>query len=242
MVESMAITVIHGEDIITSRLFLKKELGVCKARVLDAKTPDSGTILQELAAVSLFEDDQPLVIEHLLSTKRTSVLTSLAQSTRIVYLWEAQEIASAMLGKLGQARVVHFPISRGLFSFIDSLRPCTFPTMVDGFHKLLILGEAPEFIWRVLMNRLRELTHFKSSEVTTKPQWKMQKLQTQVKTFDRRVLLRVYLRAIETEYALKSGKSALSIISQTELVLAAIDRCSQARYATRSTKHSYSAL
>lgn len=233
----MPTTVIHGADIITSRSFLRKELGARKARIVEGRTAESGTILQELASVSLFQDDQPLVIEHLFSTRRTSVLTSVVQSTRIVYLWEAQEIAPTVLAKLGEVRVVHFPISRGLFSYLDSLRPCTFPVMVHGLHNLLLHGETPELIWRILMNRLRDLTHFQSGQVPNGPQWKIQKLQTQAQTFDSRALLRVYLRAIETEYALKSGKSALSIISQTELVLAAIDRCSQARYATRSTNH-----
>lgn len=234
---NMPVTIIHGEDIITSRSFLKKMLDAQKAPILDAKTTDSGTILQELASISLFEDDQPLVIEHLFSPKRTSVIPALMQSTRTIYLWEPKQIGSALLVKAAGARVVHFPISRTLFTWLDSLRPSAFPKMVGDLHSLLTHREPPELIWRILMNRLQELTQVHSQRVASVPQWKIQKLQTQAQKFSNKALSRVYVRAIETEYAFKSGKSPLSIACQIELVLAAIDRCQQAGYAKHNANH-----
>ena len=138
------LTIIHGNDIVTSRKFFFQEKQRFPDVTLMHEDEVNLTILtQVLEGGGLFEDSKTLFIEQFLSQRRKSsekefVITYLAKQakTLTIFLWEGKELERAVFSPFKDANVKLYKLPSTLFAFLDAIKPGNGKLLVQLFHSL----------------------------------------------------------------------------------------------------------
>ena len=138
------ITVIHGDDIATSRNNLISErLGAKNPVTFDGEKFTISDLMQSIEGGSLFNEEKEIFIENLFSSKKTNpnfraileYINKITNDAKII-IWEKTELSKTDISAFNKASVRLFKIPQKMFLFVDSIRPDSLNN-IKLFHELL---------------------------------------------------------------------------------------------------------
>ena len=141
------ITIIHGDDLVSSRNYLSElKKKHKKSLFFEEDIVNKESLFSSLENLTLFEEDTPdaVFIENLLVKNKTtskefkdlvSYLVSKEKNIDI-YLWEPSLLSKTSLNVFKSATVKLFKLKNTLFYFLDSIKPNN-PQNIVLFHQAL---------------------------------------------------------------------------------------------------------
>jgi len=213
------ITIIHGDNIESSRNELTSIIASCKGkeiRRLDEKHLDETALIQAMESNSLFSTNVVVIIENLFTplgrkTKRikefTKIIDDNTQSADCI-CWEPKELSKEVLSCFtSKIASKVFSIPKTIFIFLDTIKTNNAKTLLSMTDELFLVS-APELVWNMMISRMRQLIQIQSGETPAKLQsWQVSRLTNQARSFTMDKLLKSYKNMLDMEYALKSGLS-----------------------------------
>ncbi len=209
------ITVIHGEDVAASRKYLSECKKVSQNHALFSGERLTLTDLTQAASSGgLFAEEQHIVIENLLTRKKSqeldAIIAYIKNDKETTYtLWEPKALNKTQLGSLTTATIKNFPIPQILFSFLDALKPHNGTQLVKLFHEMLQNTEV-EMIFFMLIRQFRILLTIQNAtstieEVKRLSPWQKEKLLKQSQQFSESELKTTYRKLFEIDLGNKTG-------------------------------------
>lgn len=204
------ITVIHGDDIVSSRKYFIELKNSSKDSVtLDGKNLTLDALVQTSKSNSLFSSERNIFIENFFSkkTKEIEKLIDVINKSRNsdITIWEDKELSRGDLSSLPKATIKLFKISQNIFSFLDNIKPSRNDNLKD-FHKALETADE-EAVFYMLIRQFRLLIGLNSpiDEVKRLSDWQIDKLQRQAKFFTSGQLKKIYKKLFDIDLGIKSG-------------------------------------
>jgi hypothetical protein len=224
------ITLIHGDDTVSSRNFyISKKKQAAAPVTLEADRITLTDLIQALSGGGLFAEEKDIFIESLLTKKKksaelTAILAELVSQTDAnIYLWEGKELEKRTITSLKNVSNQLFKLPQSLFQFLDSLGPKNTRQLIL-FHKTIETTES-EMVFFMLIRHFRLLLALSSptadpiDEVKGIAPWQQTKLQKQMKLFTPDQLKRAYHKLYEIDLGVKTGSSPLPLISSIDIFL-----------------------
>lgn len=227
------ITIIHGDDIVSSRNFFTQE----KTKFPNHQTLTDSYAVSDIAQAlerSLFGDETVIFIENLLTRKKSKekedIIAYIAKqkSNNTIYLWEDAEIPQKTIQLFTHVQSRLFKLPKLLFTFLDTLSPKNGNKLVILFHKVIEQADA-DFVFAMIARQFRLLLscHPKLSEessdtideVKRLAQWQISKLTKQRSFFTDAQLLSNYQKLLAIETSLKTGTLSLSLTQAIDFFL-----------------------
>lgn len=230
------IYIFHGENITASRdAFIQEKKQHSSVLSFSGATLTLEQLTQALEGQGLFENDQPIFIEELLSKRKQSkeldslVSFILNHTSSIINVWESKELTKKQLQAFKDAKIQKFDLPKVLFAFLDSLKPGNSNQSISLFHECLATEE-PEFLFfmivrqfRMLLALIEPMTNDQQptaiDEVSRLAPWQKGKLEKQAKSFGTDRLLSVYKKLFEIESGLKTGQLSQPLDAELDLFL-----------------------
>lgn len=228
------ITIIHGDDISSSRSYFLE----LRQKQKNFVSFDGGKItitdlVQNIEGSGLFGDTKSIFIEDLLSklkkTEKTTkeMLNFIAKSTKDsnFVLWESKEIQKRDLSLFKDAIVKIFKLPKNIFLFLDNLKPLNSRNLLRLFHEALDSGIKEELILFMIQRQIRLLLALSGDssqiidEVSRLAPWQTGKLEKQALLFSELQLKQIYFKLYEIEIAQKTGSSSLSLTQNIDFLL-----------------------
>lgn len=225
------ITVIHGDDIASSRIFFQR---------VKEKTPDRRTIagssvdMTQLAQLfdseNLFASSQTIFIEELLTKKKQSgdfeaLLAFLNKHSydNTIYLWEGKEVAKTILNKLKNVASHPYKLPQSLFQFLDSISPKNKQQALQLFHKTIVTAEQ-EVVFFMLIRHVRLMLALcdkeaQIDEVKRMASWQKSKIKKQAATFSKTGLGNALQQLHKIDYDHKTGATPMSLSASIDIFL-----------------------
>lgn len=212
------ITIINGYDTASSReYFFHKKSKIKNPKTFDGEKLTQQDIVEFFYGTNLFEDKKNIVIENLLSKKRSdkeieeivSILNKNEKSN--IVIWEEKEISSKYLKLFPKAIAKTFNYPKILFNFLESLKPGNGKFLFESFHELL-KSSAQEIVVFMIIRQIRLLlgiidksSKFQIEEVKNLAPWQKQRLLKQASFFDQDHLKKIYNKIYKIDLMHKTG-------------------------------------
>ncbi len=217
------ITIIHGDDLSTSRNHYLSERQKTKNPVIfEGGKLSLSELLQSLEGGSLFNEEKNIFIENFFSSKKANPefkkiieIIQNNKSANIVF-WENTELSKTDLNSVKNPVVRLFKVPQNLFNFLDGIKPSD-KTSIKLFH-LLLQEMEPEFIFYMVIRQFRLLlavsdinSNEKIDEVKRLAPWQITKLKRQVSLFGEQKLREIYNKLYLIDMEQKTGKSSFNL-------------------------------
>ena len=225
------ITIIHGNDITTSRNFyieLRKK--TANYELIDGKNLDFDTLFRTFQGNSLFTNEKNIYIENFFSNiKSNSIefkkITDYLNKNKNINLlfWEAKVLTKTQASSIKSAQVKEFSYPQVLFVFLDSFKPQNLSS-IKLFHQLNKTMEA-ELIFYMIVRQLRlmiavlEEGKNEIDEIKRLAPWQLSKLRSQGGHFGKNKLLDLYKKLYLIDYQTKYGLTPLSLSTNIDIFL-----------------------
>lgn len=226
------ITIIHGDDMATSRKYLQEQKeNINEFVVLEAEAALSD-FAQNIEGSAFFNNTKTIFIEDFLSkggkiditVKEIIEFVNKHEKDVKLFFWERKEISKKTLSLFKNAVVKTFKIPKHIFLFLDSLKPNIGARAVDLFHQALQASE-PEILLFMLVRQFRLLIAISNKsrtpieELSRLAPWQESKFKRQASYFSKEQLKTVYKKLYEIDVAQKTGNSPLSLIQSIDFYL-----------------------
>lgn len=216
------ITVIHGEDIASSRnYFISEKEKYENSVIYDAKSLSEQGLLEILQAKNLFFDQKGIFIENLLLLKNKDFieLVKKAGTDSNIYIWEGKEISSTeLLGLKAISKL--FKLPQELFVFLDNIRPNNSQNVY--FFRNALKNSPEDLIFYMLIRQFRLLLAVSGDaeidEAKRLLPWQREKLERQAKLFSEKDLKRTYNKLYKIDHDIKTGEAS-SLTSSIDFLL-----------------------
>ncbi len=226
------ITVIHGEDIVASRKhFLSLVQKEKNPAIFDYQQVTKTDLMQILEGGSLFEENISLFIEDLFSKRKPSKeFEEIVEYLKISYdkgdiiLWESKELTNKTTSLFPKATTTHFPLSKTLFTFLNSIKPGNTKKLITLFHKTLETTEA-ELVFFMLIRQFRLLLavsdHIDSiiDETQRLAPWQKNTLEKQAQLFSQDKLKELYRKLYVIDLGQKTGMPGTNMTQAIDFFL-----------------------
>lgn len=226
------ITIVHGDDIVSSRNFLISQKQKRRNPLeFNGESVTLTDLVQIFEGGELFSEEKTLFLEDFLTKRKQSrekdqILLYLAKhQNHEIFLWEGKEASLKSLALFKKAEVKHFKLPRSLFAFLDSIKPGSGPVLIGPFHKTLENMEG-ELVFFMLVRQIRLLLALSDSnsneqidEVKRLAPWQRGNLQRQASFFTAEELKKQFVRLYELDLAQKTGNLSLSLIQAIDMFL-----------------------
>lgn len=223
--------IIHGEKTAASRsYFLELKKKATQSVFFDGSTVSLTDLVQSLEGGGLFNEEQQVFIEELLSQPASNALDEMIaylkkQTNATITFWEKKELPRKILTQFRNAEIRLFNPPKELFTFLDGLRPSSTES-IKQFHQVL-REEAAELIFFMMVRQFRLLIAlFESNretesidEVKRLAPWQKQKLKRQGQFFSKDQLKTMYSQLFDIEYSIKTGKTPLTLSQAVDFFL-----------------------
>lgn len=225
------ITIIHGDDVISSRLELTKLKEQHKDKeivILTAEKFSIKEIYPLLQTDSLFSTNRLIILENLIISsdkKQKDGLLEFFQkftSNDPIIVWESKEISSVLIKKyFPKAKILTCKIPQMLFRFLDNIGKDNNNAILSQFHSLVKTHPA-EFIYTMLLRQIRLLITLKDSSFHEHGllSWQVGKLSLQARLFSYDELLVFYRQLLHVDYKIKSGQTPFSMKESLDIFFA----------------------
>jgi len=201
------ITIIHGDDIASSRNYLNElRQKNSDSTLINGDDISVTSLLQVVDGGDLFSTGKTILIENFYTKKKSpkefEALIAILKEKTLEYeiiLWEGKEIDKKSLTIFKHATVKTYKLPQTLFLFLDSLKPNQGKALVQLYQKASVNIE-PEMIFFMLIRQVRLLLalYQKNSdeidEVKRLAPWQLGKLQKQAKLFTKEELCSVHAK------------------------------------------------
>lgn len=224
------ITIIHGEDVASSRdYFFSEKQKSLNPVIINGENLNITSLHQILEAKSLFFETKDIFIDNFFSAKTLpdefKQILSLLKRTHLkfnIFFWEGNELSKSDLNQFKDARIKPFKLAQNLFSFLDNIKPKN-PQNLILFHKALDTSDE-SLIFYMLIRQFRLLLALSDSspsidEVKKLFPWQREKLERQASLFNLSELKTIYNRLFEIDYKSKSGRLANTISQAIDILL-----------------------
>ena len=222
------ITLIHGDDIETSRnelTRLKDQAKTKEIRVLDGRSIDESSLTQALQSSSMFGEDTAIFIENLFGKlgRKIKLIETLAKilmnSTADVVIWENKEVSPSVVKSIPKANVKLYKLPSIIFQFLDGISPRSASRLLP-LYESLVETEAQEIVFSMLVRRIRQLIQVSNGVTPEGMQgWQVSRLTRQAKSFTIDKLLSMYKKLLDIESSIKTGSSPFTLRQLTEKYL-----------------------
>lgn len=234
------ITIIHGNDIATSRkYFMNEKERFVNSLLIDGQKIDLTDLIQIFEGGELFVEQKNFFIEQLLSKRKKSkeldqILEYINKNgiENDIYIWEEKEITPASIKTLKNPVVKTFKLPQTLFLFLENIKPGNGKTPVRLFHET-IENSDPEMVFFMIVRQIRTLLALHlggvngrtASEVSTISEvsrlapWQKSKLQAQADFFEPVELIHIYNKLFEIEKGLKTGGLSANLTQTIDFLL-----------------------
>ena len=216
------ITVIHGEDIVSSRKKLIELIENQKDSEIIRFEGAKLTATDFLIATetrSIISNSKLIIIEQFSSSKKgqekaniENQLNGKLEEINII-IWEAKELDKTTLNKITGARILNYPLPKLLWRFLDSIGTIEAYDLLSMFNGLIKTWDI-NFIYAMIIrqwhNLLLTLT-LQNDGAIGLTSWQLAKLKRQASSFTSAKLLNSYRYLISIEYKIKSGLTPLSL-------------------------------
>lgn len=223
------ITIIHGDDIASSRKFFMDKKGKSVLPVIKGEDLILLDIKQKIGA-GLFEKTEPIFVEGFLgSSKPGKRLDEISEYLRKsskdidIYFWEKKELTKKQALQFGaSAAVVTFKIPKNTFGFLDGIRPGNGKRNIELFHSALT-GSSDDLLFFMLVRQFRLLLAVSAGaqidEVKRLAPWQKSKLASQAKQFTSDQLRATYKRLYEIDLGQKTGGLPMPLTQTIDFLL-----------------------
>lgn len=226
------ITIIHGDDSVSSRnFFLSEKVKVKNPLVLDGENFTLSDLKQTLEGTYLFYEEKTIFIDRFFTAKRKktaefeSILFFLKNvKTEInIFFWENEEVGKTVTNLFKNAQIKLFKIPQNLFQFLDGIRPNNSQN-VNLFQTALKNSE-PELLLFMITRQFRLLLAVSSTgekqidEVKRLAPWQKSKLLNQAKLFSPEQLRNIYKKLYEIDLGSKSGTLNTNLTNTIDFLL-----------------------
>lgn len=227
------ITIVHGDDILSSRKYLVGEKEKAKNPLtFDGKTVTVTDLAQALQGSMLFHNEKTIFVEDFFSRKKSkeqdTIVSHLQKTTseHEIYLWEGRDLTKAELLLFSRATVRHFPLPKTIFAFLDGIKPNDRQQNIQRFHSTMTTLE-PELVFFLLVRRIRLLLalvdpHDQNSAIEEEKRlapWQQTRLRSQLRLFTKEKLLQIHKELFAIDLAQKTGATPLSLTQALDLFL-----------------------
>jgi len=229
------ITIIHGDDISSSRKYFYELKQEHKDFVLfDGNKLTILDLIQNIEGSTFFGDTKAIFIEEFLTKlKKTNkeskeifdFIVKNSKST-IFVLWESKEVSKRELLSFKDSVVKIFKLPKNIFLFLDNLRPNNSKSLLDLFHQALASEIKEELILFMMQRQFRILLAISEfcegepiEELVRLAPWQMDKLEKQAKFFDLKKLKEIYKKLYKIEISQKTGTLSLSLSQSIDFLL-----------------------
>lgn len=218
MIQPM-ITIIHGDDIVSSRnYFYNQKRSANNPTSFDGQF-ELEDIIQTAQSTGLFISDNKIFIENFFSknkvnstsTRNTLDYINKNSSSFELFLWEGKELQKKYINLFNNPLVKTFVIPKSIFLFLDSISPGNYKNSIGFFHKALQSTES-ELIFFMLQRQFRMLltiadkkTQHSIDEVLRLLPWQKKKLERQASVFPLQKLLALHKMLYKIEISHKTG-------------------------------------
>jgi DNA polymerase III delta subunit len=231
------ITVIHGDDIVSSRNFLHKiKSDISQSVSFEGKKVTVTDLVQELEGGSLFGGDKTLFIEELLSGRKGKDVTEITSYLKdhadlgTIYVWESKQLGKRDMDSFGRVTDQSFTIPKTLFSFLDAIAPASRQggpqnsRLLSLYHALLKSVE-PELVFFMITRHFRILLTISDEsgdtidEAARLAPWQKSKLERQSRLFSTKELKDAHQKLFQIDLATKTGGTPLSLSQSIDFFL-----------------------
>jgi hypothetical protein len=226
------ITIIHGDDIVSSRnYYISQRQKSQNPVILAGDNLALSDLMQSLEGGSLFNEEKDIFIENFFSSKKTNpsfkeIIAYVDKQDRgaNMFFWENSELSKTELAVFKKTAAKLFKIPKNLFGFLDNIRPGNIDS-VKQFHELLS-QTAEELIFFMIIRQFRLLLAVSDLEVKNPidelkrlAPWQMGKFKAQAKLFGIDKLIATYQKLSEIDLNSKSGKLATTLTQAIDFLL-----------------------
>jgi len=229
------ITIIHGDDISSSRKYFYELKQKYKDFVLfDGNRLTILDLIQNIEGSTFFGDTKAIFIEEFLTKLKKAnreskeifdFIVKNSKSTTFV-LWESKEISKRELLLFKDSVTKIFKLPKNIFLFLDNLRPNNSKSLLDLFHQALLSEIKEELILFMMQRQFRILLALSEpcenepiGELIRLAPWQMDKLEKQSKLFDLKNMKKIYKKLYEIEIGQKTGNLSLSLSQSIDFLL-----------------------
>lgn len=227
------ITIIHGDDIKSSRNFyFEKKSSKKESTLLNGETVKLTDVVQILEGGELFQTEKNIFIEEFLGKRKQSAefdeiisCFSKTESQSNITFWESKTLTKKQLSYFPKAIIKIFKLPQAIFTFLDALSPKNGKRLVFLFHETLKYCD-PEFVFYMSIRHFRLLIALSSSsfktpidEVVRLSPWQRSKLQKQVNLFSLEDLKKTYQKLFELDLSQKTGKLSVPLSTAIDFLL-----------------------
>jgi hypothetical protein len=224
------ITIIHGDDIVSSRNFyyeLKQRLP--NVVYINGENIIYNDFFQATQNESLFGNEH-IFIENFFSKNKSEDFKKIIEyinrnkNLNIVF-FENTKLSKNSLSLIKNAELKLFSIPEKMFFFLDNLKPGNSKTLLKLFNDLKKQA-SDEFIYFMIVRQFRLLLAVSGFDKTTIDEvkklalWQTGKLKAQAKLFGIEKLKLIYSKLYEIDSAQKSGKLATTLTQAIDFLLA----------------------
>ena len=238
------VTIIHGDDIQTSRKYFLDQKSK-DAVIFDGEKITPTDIIQNLSGGGLFTTTGSIIIENFFTKKKAGLeldeiiaYVQKNQSANILF-WEDKELTKKHLSFFPKAQIKQFSLPKTLFSFLDSIHPGKGKRLVASFHVALENSEV-ELLFFMLIRQFRLLLSCHSElalalssgrrdsesnnsepidEVKRLAPWQIIKLEKQARAFSIDQLKNIYQKLGKIDRGVKTGTLSLTLSQAIDFFL-----------------------
>lgn len=225
------ITIIHGDDIASSRNYLQtiKEK-FPESRTIAGPAVDLTLLAQLFDSDNLFTTTKTVIIEELLTKKKqASEFSYLLEAINkhsadnAIYLWESKEVAKTIVNKFPGAQNQLYKLPQSLFQFLDSISPKNKKQALVLFHKTIITTEQ-ELIFYMLIRHFRLMLALYDSEaaideVKRMSPWQKDKIKRQAALFSKEELSEAMQQLHIIDFEQKTGATPSALSASIDIFL-----------------------
>ena len=125
------ITIIHGDDIASSRNYLLEEKNKSdNSFTMEGKSLTLNDLKQVIESNELFTSTKTVFIENFFVNKKAgkesdAIVEYLKhrQTGEAIFIWEDKQLAKAVLGAFARAQIKTFTFPASIFIFLDAIKP-----------------------------------------------------------------------------------------------------------------------
>ena len=221
------ITIIHGDDEITSRNYFVSQKDT-DSLIFDAEAIILNELGQSLNGSDLFGKTNKIIIENLFTRNGSKNLNEIAEilnkkSKADVFIWSNKLVPAKTLSLFQKADVKLFKIPQNIWSFLDGIKPNS-SRNVSLFHSVLVETE-PEIIFAMIIRQFRLMLGLSKDsennidEVKRLASWQKSKLTRQASLFGLEKLKYSFKKLYKIDKGMKTGKSNLTLIQNIDILL-----------------------
>ena len=217
------ITLIHGEDIASSRKAfgdLKQTYSSSELVTFNGKTVQLTEFVTAFDAPSLLGDKRIVVIERFFSgpftKEKTQILAFLTKnrSSSDIIFWDEKEVEKTSKNKLGiPLNELRYQPPMIIFKFLDGIGLLKGVDLLKQFHEIIKTKDA-QLVYSLLLRHIRNLIIAKDlgqRGFGAMPPWQSGKFIRQAHFFELDDIIRLYRQLLSIDYQIKKGQTPLPL-------------------------------